>query len=152
MKKKKIEFISRGQMKRIISQQGHKEDNLAIISINDTSYEYDEMYRLLDGSNFTIAAFQDSDGDDGITDIQAKLLLSFIERNHDKNFLIHCFMGISRSGAVAKFINEFYECGIFYLEDYKGYNRRVFNKLQAAAGMSLAAYYEELEKHDRMVK
>jgi len=36
-----------------------------------------------------------------------------------------------------------------YLEDYNGYNRRVYNQLMAAAGMSLAAYYEELEKQDR---
>lgn len=148
----KIKFISRGDMKRYIASNLHTRNNLAIISINDTSHEYDEMYRLLDGSNFTIVSFQDSDDQTGITDLQAKLLLSFIERNYKKDFLIHCFAGVSRSGAVAKFINEFYECGIFYLEDYKGYNRRVFNKLRAAAGIDLAAYYEELERQDRMIK
>jgi len=139
-------------MKRLIDKDLHHEKNLAIISINDTSYEYDEMYRLLDNSNFTIVAFQDSDDQKGITDLQANLLLNFIERNHNKNFLVHCFAGVSRSGAVAKFINEFYECGNFYLEDYKGYNRRVFNKLRAAAGTDLASYYEELEKQYRMAE
>jgi len=147
--KKKVEFMSRGDMKRFIRSREHLNDNMAIISINDTPYEYDEMLELLEGSNFTIAVFADSDDNDGISPLQAKCLLSFIDENHDKDFYVHCFMGVSRSGAVAKFINEYLDRGHMYLEDYNGYNRRVYNSLLAAAGMSLAAYYEELERQDR---
>lgn len=150
--KKKVEFMSRGQMKRFIETREHLNDNVAIISINDTPYEYDEMLDLLEGSNFSISMFQDTDDNNGISPLQAKCLLSFIDKNHDKDFYVHCFAGVSRSGAVAKFINEYHERGHMYLEDYNGYNRRVYNQLMAAAGMSLAAYYEELERQDRMVK
>jgi len=147
--KKKVEFISRGQMKRFIETREHLNENVAIISINDTPYEYDEMLELLEGSNFSISMFQDTDDNNGISPLQAKCLLSFIDKNYDKDFYVHCFAGVSRSGAIAKFINEYLDCGIFYLEDYNGHNRRVYNQLMAAAGMSLAAHYEELEKQDR---
>lgn len=150
--KKKVEFMSRGQMKKFIETREHLNENVAIISINDTPYEYDDMMELLEGSNFSISMFADSDGNDGISPLQAKCLLSFIDTNYNKDFYVHCFAGVSRSGAVAKFINEYLDRGHMYLEDYKGYNRRVYNTLLAAAGMSLAAYYEELEKQDRMMK
>ena len=48
-----------------------------------------------------------------ITFEQAKDIVSFIERNLGKDFYIHCTAGISRSGAVATFIEENYD-------DYKG--------------------------------
>ena len=35
-------------------------------------------------------------------------ILDFIEINKNKNFLIHCAAGISRSAAVALFINRYY--------------------------------------------
>ena len=145
-----IKFISRGDMKRLI-QSGQDLSEYAIISISDTSYEYEEMLGLLDGLNFAASAFQDTDDEDGMSPLQAKQILHYINNNANKKFIVHCYMGISRSGAIAKFINEYLDRGIWYLEDYSGYNRRVFNQLMAAAGMSLASYYEELEKQDRMM-
>lgn len=41
-----------------------------------------------------------------MSDIQAKEMAEFILKNRDKNFLVHCHAGISRSGAVAQFICE----------------------------------------------
>ena len=38
----------------------------------------------------------------------AHKILKFIEKNKDKNFLIHCRAGISRSAAIALFINVEY--------------------------------------------
>ena len=144
----KVKFISRGEIKRLLND-GVDLSEYAIISISDSSYEYDEMINLLDGYNYASFMFADSDASDGISELQAKAILTFIRNNYGSKFLVHCFAGISRSGAVAKFINEFYEYGDWYLEDYNGYNRRVYNKLLAAAGLSLAAYYEQLEKEDR---
>lgn len=147
----KVEFISRYEMKRRVK---HREDftDVAIISISDTSTEYVEMRALLQEYNYNALCFNDTDDETGMSSLQAEVLLKFIQENYDKKFIVHCFAGVSRSAAVAKFINEFYELGDWYLEDYKCYNKRVYNKLMAAAGLSLAAYYEELEKKDRMVK
>jgi protein tyrosine/serine phosphatase len=39
---------------------------------------------------------------------QAKRLIDFIEINQNKNYIIHCHAGISRSGAVGQFITDFY--------------------------------------------
>ena len=39
---------------------------------------------------------------------QANRLIDFIEVNQNKNYIIHCHAGISRSGAVAQFITDFY--------------------------------------------
>lgn len=40
------------------------------------------------------------------TDEQIKTMLDFLKRNKDKNILVNCAAGISRSGAIAKFCNE----------------------------------------------
>lgn len=145
--RKQINFVSRQQMKQAMEYEF--DSNLAIISISDTKVEMEEMNSLLSNSqcDYLCLWFADSEESDGITDEQAKYILSFI--NHKNDFMIHCFAGVSRSGAVAKFINEYYEHGHMWLEDYQGHNKRVYNKLMAAAGLSLAAYYEELEKQER---
>ena len=39
---------------------------------------------------------------------QANRLIDFIEVNQNKNYIIHCHAGISRSGAVGQFITDFY--------------------------------------------
>ena len=39
---------------------------------------------------------------------QANRIIDFIEVNKNKNYIIHCHAGISRSGAVAQFITDFY--------------------------------------------
>lgn len=44
----------------------------------------------------------------GLTMNQAKKLFKFIEKNIDKNFIIHCRAGKSRSQAVGSFIMNFY--------------------------------------------
>ena len=39
---------------------------------------------------------------------QAKQVIDFIEVNKNKNYIIHCHAGISRSGAIGQFITDFY--------------------------------------------
>ena len=60
-------------------------------------------------------------------------------------------MGISRSGAVAKFINEYYNMNDIVLNTYRGYNTQVYNSLNAVIGKDIASYYAELEKADKDV-
>ena len=43
-----------------------------------------------------------------MTEEQAQKCVDFIENNIGKHIYIHCRAGISRSGAIAKFIVEFY--------------------------------------------
>lgn len=43
-----------------------------------------------------------------LTEEQAKQIVDFIDLNNSKKFYIHCTAGISRSGAVATFIRDFY--------------------------------------------
>ncbi len=148
-----IEFWSRGDMKRMLKANAIDFDKDVVISINDTVYEYDEMSALLaeadpTGLNFTKVVFKDDDEDFGV--IQAEIILNFIKKHgQDKNYHVHCFAGISRSGAIAKYIDEYFKAGNRYLKQYKGYNKHVFNTMHKANGTSLAAFYEQLEKQQR---
>jgi predicted protein tyrosine phosphatase len=89
-------------------------DNTVLISINEC---YGDVYPLkLDrnGSNILTVRFADvqSDGHKRmghdlkkIDEYNNLLILEFINNNKDKNFIIHCHAGISRSSAVALFIH-----------------------------------------------
>ena len=61
-----------------------------------------------------------------MTEEQAQKCVDFIENNIGKHIYIHCRAGISRSGAIAKFIIEFYnENNIYNVSDFKFYNKRI---------------------------
>lgn len=59
---------------------------------------------------------------DYISEEQADRLFEFIAKHKKKNFIVHCHAGISRSGAVAKFICE-----------YKGLSEKEFTKMNLYA-------------------
>uniref|UniRef100_UPI003F816C7D hypothetical protein n=1 Tax=Enterococcus faecium TaxID=1352 RepID=UPI003F816C7D len=46
-----------------------------------------------------------------------------------KDLIIHCYMGVSRSGAVAKWVNDHYGLEKPELENYTLYNKRVYSML-----------------------
>lgn len=87
-----------------------------LISINN---EYEELHRLnldrsdtnriltLQFSDITSREFDEFDGRDfnPISEEQALQILNFININKDKNFIIHCSAGISRSAAVALYLH-----------------------------------------------
>jgi predicted protein tyrosine phosphatase len=148
---KKIEFMSRGNMIKLLLKDNLKHFDGAIISISDTKQELQEMEIALCDFHGPYIALMFQDDDVAMNPVQANCLLDFINKNANKDFLVHCFAGVSRSGAIAKFINEHLEAGVWYLEDYKGHNRKVFEQLRAAAGTSLSAYYAELEENDRKI-
>lgn len=65
--------------------------------------------------------------------------------DNDMDIIVHCFACVSRSGAVAKWINDYLaKRPEQYLTDYKGYNRYVYQMLESAHGVSLKDYYEGL--------
>lgn len=148
-KRLKVEFVSRGDFKRLCAKTHELQEDWVAISISDTKREH------LEASEWVKNKFSDSillvfsDDDTGIDDKDLDELFSFINKNPNKNVLVHCFAGVSRSGAVAKFVNEYYDYGNWYLEDYMGYNKKVYDQLLAKAGLSISAYYSEIEKKDR---
>ena len=153
-----ITFVNRFAFKEMLHSKNAESSNalihnkLAYISISDTKREQGEIESLftfteIDPYAYITLSFPDND--DGIPSNEAQRLVDFIKSHPDKDFIVHCFMGISRSGAVAKFINEYYDMNDVILNTYTGYNKQVYNSLNAVIGKDIAAYYAELEKSDR---
>lgn len=98
---------------------------------------------------FIALVFLDLDSEDSMfTNGMAGDIIGFVEWCHknNKNIIVHCDMGVSRSGAVAKWVNEFLGLQDLYLEDYQLYNRYVFNRLCECSGVkTLKSYYKDLE-------
>jgi predicted protein tyrosine phosphatase len=53
-----------------------------------------------------------------ITEEQAKEIFDFIEKHLNSSFIVHCEAGISRSGAVARFISNYYGYSDAQFKDY----------------------------------
>lgn len=148
MRGNNIEFMSRYDIKQFV-KNNEITDDIAIISINDSKSELIEMQEVLGKFNTLFVSFSDVDFKNNagsMTHADAEEIFRFIEANSDKQFIVHCFMGVSRSGAVAKFINEHLERDISHLSHYMGYNRYVLDMMCRAAGKSNAAMYEAMEK------
>lgn len=156
--KQEVNFISRYQMKKLLSKHPDKIENLAIISINDSKKEAQEMDRLLKGRCFHISCFADKDKikftnefltsnlprvveemdtynameNESYQEInlhEAVGIIDFIDKNRDKSFLIHCFMGISRSAAVAKYADKALSISSPQLKYYDSYNSGIYQFL-----------------------
>lgn len=69
-----------------------------------------------------------------MTEEQGKQIIDFVRTNKDMhNFVIHCAAGISRSGAIAKFINEYFDGEEWYyweLNPNTRPNARILNILR----------------------
>ena len=112
-----------------------KVDGYAAISISDTNDELDEVVSLfLDFSVNGIAVkFQDADTGSGvISEEQSDMIVKFIDesiKSGNKKIFVHCFLGVSRSAAVAKFIYEYYHGEDNPMQGYYAYNRAVYTNL-----------------------
>jgi protein tyrosine/serine phosphatase len=153
-----ITFVNRFAFKEMLNSKNAESSNplistkLAYVSISDTEHEKEEVELLFSETDIDKELYittQFPDNDDGIPSDEAQRLVDFIKKHPDKDFIVHCFMGISRSGAVAKFINEYYDMNDVILNTYTGYNRQVYNSLNAVIGKDIASYYAELEKADK---
>lgn len=69
-----------------------------------------------------------------MSEAQGKQIFEFIKTNKDAvNFIVHCAAGISRSGAVAKFITEYFggtDREFYFLNPYTKPNSRILNILR----------------------
>lgn len=108
-----------------ITNKNISDKDVFIISINDTS---SDEPRLRNNQNVKVLYFDDTDKDiivpiigtekkvkaKAFTREQAEELLDFIENNKTKsNCVVHCSAGISRSGAVATFIVDYFNLDWF---------------------------------------
>jgi predicted protein tyrosine phosphatase len=145
----KIKFISRTDAIKFIKSDLKYHKSLDIISISDTNKEKKEMRDLwINNKSYENAAiflnFHDIDGiESGFTEQKARKIIEFVKESHakKKDILVHCFVGISRSGAVAKFINDYFMEGDRYLDDYVGHNLHIYYTLLELAGVQTMRQY-----------
>ncbi len=115
----------------------------SVISINDTTAEVEAMQDCFWGcTGVLVLQFAD---DDSMTNEQADAIRQFVYQHHHTNFLVHCFLGCSRSVAVAKWIAEYLRIEDPELAAVKSYNTHVYAQLKAAQARMNAAngYYHE---------
>jgi predicted protein tyrosine phosphatase len=127
--------------------------NACFISINETTNEGDKYPELKpyfpeSKENVLVLYFDDVTEDTpchifntgetimtkAFTEEQGKTLLNFIEVNKDKAYcFVHCAAGISRSGAVATFINDYFE-GDY--QEFKSMNPHILPNVTVLAVMN----------------
>jgi len=147
-----IKFIDRFTAKKLIKQGYFNDKKSILISISDNEKERDEIV-ILDNrpEKAVYLEFKDIDSDEsGLTKEDCKQVIELAQYAVDKdiNIIIHCFAGVSRSGAVAKWINDYLaKRQEQYITDYKGYNRYVYQMLESAYGVSMKDYYSSIENN-----
>lgn len=101
-----------------------------VISINDTESEMLEVMNLCKSDNILYLQMVDIESESsGFTEQMAKSVLEFV-KSDDEHIVIHCLVGVSRSGAIAKFINEYFNPRPdHYLQMYTGHNCYVYSLL-----------------------
>lgn len=110
--------------------------NTLLISITDN----DMQYPVDLGKGFWSAVyyqFLDVDGPQykqGISEAQAKGIIEWLKfaQRHNKDILVHCMMGVNRSGAVREVAEIL---GFKVIGQKQGYNAYVKTKLIQAAGL-----------------
>lgn len=106
----------------------HKRSDLFLISINDTRGTPEVPYFKYQHQNVLTIFFDDVEEDiehgkygkiEAFSYGHAKQILHFVQANaHRKKCLVHCAAGISRSGAVGTFINDYFRA------DYADFKKR----------------------------
>jgi predicted protein tyrosine phosphatase len=124
-----VKVLSRPAFNRLMDKNGvyddtvEKFDKAFFISINDTSdlrLGVNRTHFKREHPNVKILYFDDVEKEgetsptnpyrcEPFSEKQAEELLDFIESNSDKlQCFVHCMAGISRSGAVGAFVNDFF--------------------------------------------
>lgn len=152
MDKPTVTHMSRFDMKRMLKNK-EVPDNTVIISINDTDGEESEIISLWDDyhnySNLVTYIFKDDE--ESFSELQANCIVEDVEfaKNYGKNIIVHCFAGVSRSAAVAKWINDYLKLGIEKYNDYTQHNKHVYDTLCKVSGVeNINNYYREMQKEE----
>lgn len=146
-----LTHMSRSDMKRML-RNNEVPENTLIISINDTDQEVREMTSLYWGTKISKLAMNTyifKDDETSFTQGQAKCIYEDIDPLRYSHFIIHCFAGISRSAAVAKWINDYLELDIEKYNKYTQHNKHVYDTLCAVSGVeNINNYYRDMENED----
>jgi len=141
----KVNFISRQEAIQLVQKGYFNHTNTDLISINDNDDEEFEMRSAWDQfsnkNNATFFIFRDEDSDDsGFSLEDASVMISAIEQaiNSNNDIVVHCWAGISRSGAVAKFINDYLKIDSPHLNTYNLHNRFIYKRLMTALENSMS--------------
>lgn len=130
-----INILSREQFTHSVSS-GQLSDDF-IISISDHVMEEREIRLLCKDSSLPrdrclFLHFSDTEDDDsGFRSRTAHYIIEHAKTAYKerRDVTVHCLVGQSRSGAVAKFINDYWGLDSWYLNEYKGFNLYVYDIL-----------------------
>lgn len=131
-----VTFHSRAEIKKLVDDEFVDADAL-VISINDNESEREEIFDLLSDIGVRFVSMTFLDDEKSFDKLLAEHLFSEIDEAYEdgiERFIVHCWAGVSRSGAIAKYINDFYGEGKNHpiLGKYKVYNKRVYTMLESA--------------------
>lgn len=105
----KIYAVPLVKFNEILKYQGYKK-NIAYISIQEPVENNIDYFFTAEASNILIEKFEDTEdhtNPKSISDYQAERIINFVSKHKDKDFLIHCTAGISRSGAIATYVHTY---------------------------------------------
>ena len=116
-------------------------ENSNVISINDSVTESSEVFNLfLDSENkkenILPLVFEDDYPNPGdFTSSFAESIIEFsIKTFKEKRDLkIHCSTGVSRSVAIAKWANDYFNLEIEKIKNYENYNKVIYSILDSAS-------------------
>lgn len=128
-----------------------------VISVGSKGDWYDfacEHKRVLRLEFDDVEGFVGSTGFDVFSHVEAKKIHRFVSECVGESILVHCFAGMSRSAAIAKYISDKNGYALDLsppcLGTVQHYNRHVYGTLNLADADSLSNYYAELELADRL--
>lgn len=140
-----VTFVSKN-----IAKAWTPDDNTILISINHPGD--DDLY--FSGWEKVLWLFFDDvtehvGGYEPFTLEMAQHIKDFVSK--DKDVVVHCTAGVSRSAAVAKWISEEFGHTVVFscdgIQTLEYHNSMVYNILNASVGKDMASYYKSLEQN-----
>lgn len=149
MNKPTLTHMSRFDMKRML-KNNEVPDNTLIISINDTETEIEQVMalwkRMGNRKSVCIDVYRFSDDNESFLERQAEAIQHTVDVEPYSNIIVHCFLGISRSAAVAKWLNDYLQLDIPKYNEYRQHNIHVYDTLCKVSGVeNINNYYRDLE-------
>lgn len=124
-----IYFISQNKFKTLVNDNiNYQHSNYIAISV--VTEEKDKFELNTNFKDSVQLVF--GDDENSFTKEQALQIINLVKNNQQTNIVVHCLMGISRSAAIALFLDEW--LNQTYISDisrsrYVNYNRHVYTTL-----------------------
>lgn len=135
----RVEFTSRARALDLIQQGLFDQGDWNLISISDSCREKRQMRaawlaRNPDSHGHFVNFADVDDLSGGLTPAKCSAIIRFIGASAlaQRNILVHCHLGVSRSAGVAKWCQDFHGYQNIGLERYTLYNKFVYSQLMDA--------------------